>query len=104
MMWSIPFILTSIVLIILCFTDINGILGAFICILVFVGSIALVVLYENHKEKEHINYLLSLSTEKLEEKLNALIAKKKKSKRDFDEIDLIITILNDREASDGFSF
>lgn len=97
-MWLIPFVLTIIVLVILCFTNIGGIAGAFICILVFIGSMALVILYNNYKEKEHIEYLLSLSTEKLEEKMNALIDKEKKSKRDFDEIDLIITILNDREA------
>lgn len=97
-MWLIPFVLTIIVLVILCFTNIGGVAGAFICILVFIGSMALVILYNNYKEKEHIEYLLSLSTEKLEEKMNALIDKEKKSKRDFDEIDLIITILNDREA------
>ena len=101
MMWLIPFVLTTIVIIILCFTNIGGVAGAFICILVFIGSMALVILYNNYKEKEHINYLLSLSTEKLEEKMNALIDKEKKSKRDFDEIDLIITILNDREARNG---
>ena len=101
MMWLIPFVLTTIVIIILCFTNIGGVAGAFICILVFIGSMALVILYNNYKEKEHINYLLSLSTEKLEEKMNALIDKEKKSKRDFDEIDLIITILNDRDTRDG---
>lgn len=97
-MWLIPFVLTIIVLVILCFTNIGGVAGAFICILVFIGSMALVILYNNYKEKEHIEYLLSLSTEKLEEKMNALIDKEKKSKRDFDEIDLIITILNDRDT------
>lgn len=99
-MWLIPFVLTIIVLVILCFTNIGGVAGAFICILVFIGSMALVILYNNYKEKEHIEYLLSLSTEKLEEKMNALIDKEKKSKRDFDEIDLIITILNDRDTKE----
>lgn len=100
-MWLIPFVLTSVVLVILCFTNIGGVAGAFICILVFIGSMALVTLYSNYKEKEHIEYLLSLSTEKLEEKMNALIDKEKKSRRDFDEIDLIITILNDRDTRNG---
>lgn len=100
-MWLIPFVLTIIVLVILCFTNIGGVAGAFICILVFIGSMALVMLYSNYKEKEHIEYLMSLSTEKLEEKMNALIDKKKKSKHDFDEIDLIITILNDRDTRNG---
>lgn len=97
-MWLIPFVLTSVVLIILCSTNIGGVAGAFICMLVFICSMELVILYNDYKEKEHIEYLLSLSTEKLEEKMNALIDKEKKSKRDFDEIDLIITILNDRDA------
>ena len=101
MIWSIPFVLTTIVIIILCFTNIGGVAGAFICILVFAGSMALVILYENHNDQKHIEYLLSLSTEKLEEKMNALIDKEKKSKRDFDEIDLIITILNDRDVRNG---
>ena len=98
MIWSIPFVLTSVVLVILCSTNIGGVAGAFICMLVFICSMALVILYNDYKEKEHIEYLLSLSTEKLEEKMNALIDKEKKSKRDFDEIDLIITILNDRDT------
>ena len=100
-MWLIPFVLTIVVLVILCFTNISGVAGAFICILVFIGSMALVILYSDYKDKEHIEYLLNLPTEKLEEKMNALIDKEKKSKRDFDEIDLIITILNDRDTRNG---